>query len=384
MSSDLALPTIIELLDAFGAEVRASRFPLADVHRGAVYDIAAGVGAILWARMAERDRDLFRVCYFSGATDTDLDARIAAFNGPSRVQSTRGVGTAILRRTSASGGAGTVLEGTRISLTGAGTLRPRVYAVAADTSVNAADLAVTVAIESEEYGEGASVDTGDLATPQMHVVDALWDASWTVDRIVCADGTERESDADYLARYRQDKIDRRMGYATAITDACKAAGAGQVALFESDHILPDTGINRCFVGDAGFESTDDLLRACRVAVDSARVLGCDLTVFGMTRTLCTFDITLYMWDDPGRYNQDAIRVEATNAVLRYFDGGSNPYVYRFDGIRGELARSVPDMQAAALNSGPSDTTISSVLASAVLERLYATAGSITIRLEGPQ
>lgn len=384
MSSDLELPTIVELLDVFGAEVRASRFAIADVRRGALYDVAAGMGALLWARMAGRDRDLFRVCYFDGASGADLEARIAAFGGPDRVESTRGAGHAILRRATTAAGAGIVLQGSRLSVSGIGTLLPRVYLVTADTSVAAGDLAVPVEVMAEQYGSGVEIDTSALAIPKLDLLDAQWDTTWTVERIVCADGTDRESDSDYLARYRRDKIDRRKGYATAITDACKAAGAGQVALFESDHISPDTGINRCFVGDSGFESTEDLLRRCRLAVDSARVCGCDLTVFGMTRTLCTFDLTLHMWDDPGRYNRDAISIEAANAVMRYFDGSANPYVYRFDGIRGELARSVPDLQSVTVNSGPADTTVSSILASAVLERLYTHAGAITIRLEGPE
>lgn len=381
MSSDLELPSVPDLLDVFGAEVRARRTE-ADVHRGAIYDVAAGMGALLWARMAGRDRDLFRVCYFDGATDGDLDARIAAFDGPARVESTRGAGHAIIRRASTAAGAGTVWAGTRISVTGIGTIRPRIYVVSADTAVDAV-IAAAIPIEADEYGSGVGIDTAGLPSPRMTFSDALWDTSWEVERVVCADGTDRESDPDYLARYRRDKINRRRGYATAITDACKAAGANQVALFESDFITPDDGINRCFVGDAGFQSTTDLLRRCRVAVDSARVLGCDLTVFGMTRVLCSFDLTLHLWGDPGRYNQDAIRVEGAKAVLRYFDGTSNPYVYRFDGVRGELARCVPDLQSVVVNSGPADTTISSILASATLERLYTQTGAIKIKIEGP-
>jgi len=381
MSSDLELPSVPDLLDVFGAELRSRRGE-ADVHRGAIYDVAAGMGALLWARMAGRDRDLFRVCYFDGATDGDLDARISAFNGPARVQSTRGAGHAIIRRLSTAGGAGTVWAGTRISVTGIGTIRPRIYIVSSDTSVDAV-IAAAIPVEADEYGTGVGIDTAGLPSPRITFSDALWDATWAVERVVCADGTDRESDSTYLARYRQDKIDRRRGYATAITDACKAAGANQVALFESDFITPDDGINRCFVGDAGFQSTTDLLRRCRVAVDSARVLGCDMTIFGMSRTLCSFDLTLHLWGDPGRYNQDAIRIEATKAVVRYFDGNSNPYVYRFDGVRGELARSVPDLQSVVVNSGPADTTIASILASETLSRLYTEPGAIKIKIEGP-
>lgn len=382
MSSDIEIPSVPDLLDVFGAEVRSRRIE-ADVHRGAVYDVCAGIGALFWARMAGRDRDLFRVCYFDGATDEDLDARIAAFDGPARTQSTRGSGHAIIRRPSTAGGSGTLWAGTRISVTGIGTIRPRVYIVQSDSPVGSV-LATSIPIEADVEGTGVAIDTNSLGVPRLTWGDALWDTTWMIERIVCADGTDRESDAQYLARYRQDKIDRRRGYATAITDACKAVGAEHVALFESDFVSPDGGINRCFVGDAGYQSTTDLLRRCRVAVDSARVLGCDLTVFGMSRMLCTFNLTLHLWADPGRYNQDAVRVEATKAVQRYFDGNSNPYVYRFDGVRGELARSIPDLQSVVVNSGPSDTSIPSILGSSTLNRLYTEPGAITITLEGPQ
>jgi hypothetical protein len=383
MSSDLELPTISDLLAVFGAEAR-SRREISDVRSGALYDVAAGMGALLWARMSGRDRDLFRVCYFDGATEADLDDRILTFDGPARVESTRGAGYAVIRRATSAGGAGTLWAGTRLWVTGAGTIRPRAYMVVSDTAIGATALGATVSIQAEEYGTGVGIDTSKLSAPRMTWPDALWDATWEIAQIVCWDGTDRESDSDYLARYRQDKVDKRRGYVTAITDACLAAGAGQVALFESDYISPDDGINRCFVGDAGFQSTTDLLRRCRVAVDSARVLGCDLTVFGMTKQLCTFDLTLHLWDDPGRYNQDAVRMEAIAAVQRYFDGTSNPYVYRFDGIRGELSRSVPDLQSIVVNTGPADTTISSILAAESLARLYTDPGAITITLEGPE
>jgi len=382
MSSDLELPGVPELLDVFAAELRSRRGE-ADVHRGSNYDLAAGMGALLWARMAGRDRDLFRVCYFDGATDEDLNARVVAHDGPARVESTRGSGHAVIRRATTAGGAGTVWAGTRLLVSGTGTILPRVYLVSSDVSVGVVPSA-TVPIEAEKVGSGVGIDTALLSGARMVIPDELWDTSWAVERVVCADGTDRETDSAYLARYRQDRIDRRRGYATAIIDACKTAGAAEVALFESDHITPDEGINRCFVADASFQATTDLLRRCRVAIDSARVCGCDMTVFGMSRQLCTFDLTLHLWDDPGRYNQDAIRVEATKAVLRYFDGSTNPYVYRFDGVRGELARSVPDLQSVVVNSGPSDTSIASILASSTLARLYTETGAITITLGGPQ
>jgi len=382
MSSDLALPTIPELLAAFGAEVTARR-AIADVHDGSLYDIAAGIGAILWARMAGRDQDLFRVCYFDSATDSDLEERIQAFGGAARVTSSRGTGTAVIRRSTTAGGSGTLWAGTRIAVTGVGSLKPRMYRISQDTAMGAV-LSATITVEAEEAGTGASINTSQLSTPRLVWADEVWDSTWTIDSLTCADGTDRETDPVYLARYRQDKIDRRRGYAKAITDACLEAGASHVALFESDFIPPDTGINRCFVGDAAFESTHYLINACRAAVDSARVAGCDLTVFGMTKSLCSFDLTLRMWDDPGAYNQDKIRIEATRAVQRYFGGQSNPYVYRFDGVRGELARSIPDLQDVIVNSGPSDTSISSILDGASLPHLYTSANAISITLQGPQ
>jgi hypothetical protein len=244
-----------------------------------------------------------------------------------------------------------------------------------------------VPIEAYETGPGSGIDSATLPGIVLKFADILQDTTWRVERIVCSEGTERESDTNYLARFRQDRVDRRRGYVQAITSACLSAGASHVVLFESNRVVRDEGVNKCFVCDAGFNYSESLSKRCRVAVDNARVAGCDMTVYGMVRELCKLDVTVRLWSEPSRFNQDAVRMEAVRAVERYFDGAANPYVFRFDGVLGEIARSVPELQYAFPSSpegAPPDTDLEDILRAHELKRLYTNAGVITIRLVGPE
>src|SRR5580693_466230 len=116
MPASEPLPTITDLLGVFGAGVVARTDPNADVRRGAVYDHFAGVGAILFSREAQRDRDLFRARYFDTADGADLTELVATRFGIARVLDGYGTGTALFTRDSPSAGAGTIWEGTRIIL----------------------------------------------------------------------------------------------------------------------------------------------------------------------------------------------------------------------------------------------------------------------------
>lgn len=383
MSSDLPLVTIDDLIRAYNAEISARSDGVGDTRDGAIHNIAAGIGALTWSRQSARDRDVYRTIYFDTARGADLEGRIEAFGGASRIQATRGAGAAEISRATTAGGAGTLWKGTRISVGRAGFDIPRLYQVAADTVIGAATLGAWVPIEACDLGTGVEIDTGESGgVLSWH--DQVWDSTWQIASLRCANGTDRESDPAYLARYRAAKVDARRGYAQAIIDACKAVGAADVALFESDVIAPDTGLNRCFVGDTGGNATPDLLRACRLAVEGARVLGCDLTVFGMARSLVSIDLTIRLWSDPGNFAQGVLVEEAKQSVLRYFDTGAAPYVFRLDGLRAELTRAIPDMQSVAMTSGPTDTVFANVLAGATLTRMHTHADAIRITLEGPQ
>src|SRR5437016_2442563 len=92
-------------------------------------------------------------------------------------------------------------------------------------------------------GAGAAVRlSGDYVA---RVDDALWDASWIVDAIECTDGTVLEEAPALRARVRASQLEKRVGYVQAITNACVAQGAANVALFASSYggDAADFGIN---------------------------------------------------------------------------------------------------------------------------------------------
>lgn len=376
MSSQQPLPTTLEMLDAFAAEVRGRR-KVADARRGSLHElVAGGPGAILWAREARRDRDLFRACFFDSARAGDLDYRITSFGGPERIQATRGRGTAVLRRASAAGGAGIIWAGTRVAVYGRPGLRH--YRVATDKQVTT-ETAVTVAIEAQETGAGFAISAygGDL---NAKLEDLLWDNSWSVERIDCADGTEQETDAAYLGRYRQGKLDRRAGYAKSITDACKAVGAAYVSLFESDFGGVDMGLNRCFVADETLGSPPELIRACRLAVHGVRVLGCDLTVHGMQRVVSDFVVHLTMTQAAMGYDAAGIKLETAEVVRRYLADPLGKHFFSRDALRGAIAGTIRNVQAVDLETAPADADVIAYLAGAYLPVNEAGAVRVTVTI----
>lgn len=385
MPSDKTLPTIPEMLDAAAAGLWGRR-QTADSHRGSLYDVQAGVGAILWVREATRDRDSFRACYDDFAQGDVLEWRITSKGGPARIQATRGQGTALLTYAPGAPAApGAFLAGSRIGIGAVGQL-PRFYRIASDTPFAAGETGKTVPIEAQEIGPGVAIDTGKLNDPRLWWEDLMPDAGWRATSLVCADGTKRETDQEYRARWRQSKIDRRVGYRKAISDACVAAGAVFVVLLESDFASssPDRGINRVWVANAAYQSPPELLRACRLAVDQVRVLGCDLTVWGIARTPASFALTAHLWDHPGNVDQAAVRTSAQYGVQHYFSSRDNGFAFKRDGLTADVLQACPEVQSLDFGAGdPTDVAIASLMESTALPLLYTDRSLIDVTLAAP-
>ena len=387
MPSELPISTIDSMLSA-GAAAAWSRKQTADVHPGGGYDCQAGVGALLWIREQHRDIENFRRSFTDTSVDSGLEWRIVQMGGPARIDSTRGAGTAQLLFAPPPGGsgtAGTLWTGTRIAITGIGTT-PRYYRIAADTAIAATQTGAIVPIEAETMGTGVAINTQGNGGIRLSWEDSIFNTGWTVVSIQCADGTDRETDTEYRARWRQGKLDRRAGYAKSISDAFVAAGARYVVLLESDFIVggDDYGINRAFVADATYQSSPGLLRACRLAADSARVLGCDLTVWGITRVAQAFDLTVNLWDQPGNFNTTAIRTAVQDGVLHYFSSRANGFIFKRDGLQASVMQACQEVQSLTFGGGdPTDVVIASIMASTALPLLYTDRSLISVTIAGP-
>lgn len=379
MPSTLPLPTIADLISAYNVSVRGWKRE-ANVRTGGIHNMMAGAGALCWAAQAASDRDLFRVCYFDGAKAADLDYRVEMFGGTPRSRSVRGAGSATLGRYTVAAGAGTIWAGTTITATLRGNA-PKRFRTTADVAVLATEYAVRVPIEAVD--DSGKFDS-ETSQARLKVADPLWDLTWIVNVLRCGASTFEETDEAFLARYRSARLARRSGYRESIIEACNEVGAANVMLFESDfEDLVDTGINRCFVGDSNFQSSEELLWKCRVAVDSARIAGNDMTVFGLVDTLETFDLTLNLSANPEKFNQASIKADAVHAILRYFTGASMPFLFSIDGVKGEISRILPMVQDIVVNTAPADTVIADLMISAALPILRTNEGAITISLAGP-
>lgn len=385
MPSEQNLPTIPEMLDAAAAGLWARR-QTADGHDGSLYDVHAGVGAILWVREATRDRDSFRACYDDFAQGDLLEWRVTSKGGSARIQATRGQGSVLLQYAPGAPSApGSFLAGARIGVGGIGQL-PRFYRIAQDTAFAAGDTGKMVPIEAQEIGTGVAINTSLLHDARLWWEDIVSDAGWRPTTLVCSDGTKRETDQEYRARWRQGKVDRRAGYRKAISDACIAAGATFVVLLESDFVQggSDYGINRVFVADATYQSSPALLRACRRAVDSVRVLGCDLTVWGITRTPTSFALTANLWDQPSNVDQAAVRTAVQDGVLHYFTSRDSSFGFKRDGLTADVLQACPEVQSLSFSAGdPADVVIANLMESTAIPLLYTDRSMIGVTLAAP-
>jgi hypothetical protein len=384
MPANEPLPSIRDFLGAYRDSLRGESDPNADARTGAIYDHPNGAAAALFSRGAQRDRDLFRAVYFDTAQGSDLTNLVAQRFGVDRILDTKGTGSAVLRRTSNAGGAGTFWRGTRFSLVGA-LSTPLSFDVTADTAVGATGLIATVPIEAMQTGPGFGTQ---LVTSGLRIDDPLWDNTWTIDSLVCGDGTAFEEAAAFRARVRSQRVAARKGREQSIIDACVAVGASTVVLFASywglaiDDYADDPGINACYVADSGFTGTTALVNNCQVALESARVLGASLHVLPMAQSTLVPDLTVTLRDNPGRFDTGTLGRAIQGNVAAYFKGASSGFTYKRDAIAA-AARVSPDVQDVAVNVPVSDVTLTPGVWPATLTRYTVNSASVKVAFIAP-
>ena len=400
MPSTRPLPTLTELLDAYGAPIVGREDPDGDLREGATYDLLAGVAGLAMSRIAASDRDKFRACYYGTAEREDLDTLRSRRGMSPRVQDAPGTGTAYLQRVSNAAGGETVYVGTRFAVWPATSIGPRlVYSCRTDTTIGATDLTAQIPIQSEATGPNTVIDTNDTTNNGFAVVDALKDPTWKVTRIVCGAGTNREKDEELRARDQRTRHDQRKGYAQLIIDTMTNAGAGSVALFGSDFraVNPVTGIESVGALDAGGYGDVGLnyvlvgrsdytapfgatLRNCRIAIDRCAVAGTSVQVLPMSATLVTMTVTLRLWDVPEKYATDQMAAETKQAIMQYFSSRDNPFRFRTSVIRGAILHAARDAQQVSFTTSPAEPAITSLFQTSPVPRYYVTSGSITVNI----
>ena len=391
MASNAALPTIRELMDAFSVGA-ISKHEGADTHDFANYSALAGMGSLMWSRVAVRDREVFRAIYLDSVVGDALEYRIKAFGGPERVKQSRGVGAVVLAWDVDSNGSalGMFLKGTRIAAIAGDSVR--YYRLAQDTTVSAAFFAngsgqyryISLSIEAELAGSGVAVDS--LKMPiVLHWEDIPYNTDWQILSLKCGDGLPGEKDTEYRARYREWLRLRKTGLAATVSRAMLSAGAQKVAIFESDVFgSTDYGINRIFV-DLPFAT--DKFNACKLALDSCVPFGCTTTLGTMTPAHLNIEVVLKVAVDPSKFNPGLIQLSAQQAVQRAIRGSQSAYVFRRDAIRSELFRSIPHLQSVEFDSNtPADTDANAIVSTGCNDALVVyDSNNVTVRatLEGP-
>lgn len=381
MSSTVPVPTVADFLAAGASAVRVDGDQTMNVRRGSVVDLTSGPAALAWAQQAARDRDLFRGVYTDSAAGSRLEEIVTLKYGVPRIQATRGQGKAILVRADDVGGGGKLYAGTRIAVRRGTSSIPLYYSIAADYTVPAAAgiLAIQVDIQATRPGSGVKIDK-----PLAPVIeDVVYDPSWTVQTLWCADGTDEEPPEVYVSRARTKKRDERPGYRKRIEDVCKAAGAAQIVILEADELGPaaDFGVTHVYVADAGFSSTEALVNACSDAVDAAHIEGCDMQVLGMTPTPVTVALTVSLWN-PGKTPTTPLALAIRSALLAMFNRRPRFWLFDHDSMAGEVgaASLKGDIQSVVVVTDPTPPAAAFV---ASLPRYTLAATDIGITFTGP-
>jgi Baseplate J-like protein len=385
MPSSRVLPTIEDLLGAAAGALRGAKDNFADTRRGSLYDHAAGPMAILFSREADRDRDLFDDSYLQSARGDALTTLIEGRYGTARVLSTAGTGICRFVRSSATAGAGTMWQGSRIQVPGS---PPGIYQIASDTPAGATQLIADIPIEASVMGPGSaiSVNTG------LSLLDPLYDPLWQPQVLTCADGTDYEHADAYRARTLQARLDARNGYLPRQVQTCQAQGATYVVAFSSQYGLTnddtgfanDAGLNAIYVADGNFQSSPSLIQSCHIALESTRVLGADLWVGGITQSTLYANAEVSLVDDPGKLDQVPIEMACAKALLTYFSGTASGYTFKRDAMTGAMRRAHPAVQRVRTwNSPTQDVALASNSWPALLTRYVLYPRNITLSFVGP-
>ncbi len=347
-------PSIADFLLAAARAVRGSANRAADYIRGSDHDALAGVGAMIWSRIALRDTDLFKATRFGTAEGKDLERLVWKRHSIERIKDTVGEGLAIFERPSP-GSAGTVWAGSRIRLQNAAVGLPKLYVVAEDTEVSSDDTRVLVPIRAGGSGLGWKV----TATSNLTIVDPIWDANLTPTSLECSDGQIFETAPQFRARVRAELLARRLGHEASIIEACMSAGAERVVLFRSDYggEATDRGLNVCYVGGLGYTSSPTLVRACTVAVRNVRVAGDHLQVLPMSRADLDVTATVYLQDSPSAFDTQALYRANRAAIVRSIGASDGDFTFTNDGIVGAICDSSEAVQDVAVSAPSVDGTI---------------------------
>lgn len=371
-----AEPSILDLINIAGKAITGQGDKNADLVRGSDYESLIGPPAVIWTREDRRDEDLFNATRFHTARGEDLTNLVLERYGVQRYLDTNGVGYASIARPTA-GTAGTIWAGTRITVIGG---NPKSFRTVRDVTVQAATTHVQLDIEALVPGPGTGVTTSS----DLRLDDSLWDPTWTVLNVDCADGTTFESAASLIARVRQGRADQRVGQEKAIQDACKAVGAANVQVFRSNYggDALDGGLNVVYVGDLGWQGSPSLVRACFLALRSVRVFGDHMQVLPMNRVTINPVIDVYLATAPALNDIERLYQIHREAVIEYLGGVSGGFSFTKIGILSALIRPTPEVQHTTVVTPAADVT---VLVNnsfpAVLSRYVV--GSVALRYHGP-
>ena len=345
MPAKTAPPTIEDYRQAFRGGVLSKREDADLFNSGSSYDVFGGWAAQGFYRLSTRARGNFRNIYFDSAEGVALSDRVALLYpdvAPAPVESA-GLGYVLLARPTAGGGGDFIYEGTRFSVSTAGGIS--YYLTAETVYVDPTAVTVELPIYAEQTGTGQSIDA------QYAVIESsVYDATFHVIRIVCADGTDGMKASAYRAQVRVEHIANRPGYIADIEEKLRAAGADQIEFFASDYFGEDEdhGLNRIFVSDVSYTTTAALLLACRLALFDCGMWGAATQVLPLQRQSVKLTATVKLWAIHATRSRDGLETDIRDRLVEYIS--SNPYTWDLNSASGHARQTSNDIETLAVTA----------------------------------
>ncbi len=373
MPAKTAPPTIEDYRQAFRGGVLAKREDADLFNSGSSYDVFGGWAAQGFYRLSVRARGNFRNIYFDSAEGEALSDRVAKLYpdvAPAEVESA-GTGYVILARPTTTAGGDFIYEGTRISVSTPGGIS--YYLTSETLYVDPAALTIEIPLYAEQTGTGQSVDA------QYAVIESsVYDATFHVIRIVCADGTDGVKASEYRAQVRTEHIANRPGYIADIEEKLRAVGADQIEFFASDYFgeSEDNGLNRIFVSDVSYSTSDALLLACRQALFDCVMWGAATQVLPLQRQSVKLTATVKLWAINSTRSRDGLAADIRDRLVEYIS--ANPYTWDLNSASGHARQTSNDIETLTVTANVTPPNKTAPFDAVPLTRWFCNDSDVTV------
>lgn len=349
------LPTTSELTAIAQQAIRSKLDPAGtgavDLNPGSGNDLFISAAVALETRNAAHIADRAAARSPRTARGEDLDILGSDIYNTQRKPANAATGTLYLQRPS---GTVTVIPaGSRFSAPAAGSTPSVTFSVDEDVPAANAQLTVSVPVTCTLAGKAGNVPLSTVTS----VVDPLPDTTWALyvpvspppDIIAGGDDGEIGDDDAFSARLVKSSFNAAANPGTR--DGILAKLLEIPGVFDVTLVSPGDGTIVAFVGDVNYLLSAALLAQVLAVLETIRAFGNPDLVRPYTVVPVSITGAIYMNRPVRNYDESAIRAQAVQNVITYFNTGrESPDSYFLPAISSSIETAHPEVQTVALTA----------------------------------